>query len=236
MKCRCNVCGYIHEGETPPQKCSACGVGVEKFIIVPEIKWKCTVCGYIHYGDTPPDICPICKRGPEVFILLDDESEELMMQEVLYGVTYGLYVVTSVMGGKKNGMVCNTFMQVSINPLKAVLSMGKTTLTNEYILDSGVFAVSFLSLDNMEHIKRFGFQTGREIDKFDGLKFKLSEETRCPILPDSNGYVECRIERENIIDVGTHNIYLSKVVGGKTSKRVKEPLKYSDYQRFKNTL
>ena len=28
---RCTVCGYIHEGDTPPEKCPVCGVGAEKF-------------------------------------------------------------------------------------------------------------------------------------------------------------------------------------------------------------
>ena len=27
----CTVCGYIHEGDTPPEKCPVCGVGPEKF-------------------------------------------------------------------------------------------------------------------------------------------------------------------------------------------------------------
>lgn len=27
----CTVCGYVHEGDTPPEKCPLCGVGPEKF-------------------------------------------------------------------------------------------------------------------------------------------------------------------------------------------------------------
>lgn len=27
----CTVCGYVHEGERPPEKCPICGVGSEKF-------------------------------------------------------------------------------------------------------------------------------------------------------------------------------------------------------------
>ena len=27
----CTVCGYVHEGDTPPEKCPVCGVGPEKF-------------------------------------------------------------------------------------------------------------------------------------------------------------------------------------------------------------
>ena len=28
----CSVCGYVHEGDQPPEKCPQCGVGAEKFI------------------------------------------------------------------------------------------------------------------------------------------------------------------------------------------------------------
>ena len=27
----CTVCGYVHEGDTPPEKCPTCGVPAEKF-------------------------------------------------------------------------------------------------------------------------------------------------------------------------------------------------------------
>ncbi len=28
----CTVCGYIHEGDTPPEKCPTCGVSADKFV------------------------------------------------------------------------------------------------------------------------------------------------------------------------------------------------------------
>jgi quercetin dioxygenase-like cupin family protein len=33
-KWRCTVCGYIHEGEQPPEKCPNCGAPKEKFVAV----------------------------------------------------------------------------------------------------------------------------------------------------------------------------------------------------------
>ena len=60
-KWRCKVCGYIHEGETPPDVCPVCGVGPEEFELMEAVtapakpkRWKCTVCDYIHEGDEPP--------------------------------------------------------------------------------------------------------------------------------------------------------------------------------------
>jgi len=30
-KWKCVVCGYVHEGDTPPEVCPLCGVGPEDF-------------------------------------------------------------------------------------------------------------------------------------------------------------------------------------------------------------
>ncbi len=31
MKWVCKVCGYVHEGDQPPEECPVCGVGPEEF-------------------------------------------------------------------------------------------------------------------------------------------------------------------------------------------------------------
>lgn len=38
----CTVCGYVHEGENPPEKCPQCGVGPDKFVeqtSIEDLKW-----------------------------------------------------------------------------------------------------------------------------------------------------------------------------------------------------
>ena len=66
---RCLVCGYIHEGDQPPESCPVCGVPSSEFERIEPPKaeaagkataWKCLVCGYIHEGDQPPESCPVC--------------------------------------------------------------------------------------------------------------------------------------------------------------------------------
>jgi len=100
-KWECTVCGYIHEGDEPPDVCPICGAGKEYFTEVTEAsaepeqdtapppaetaaveqgstvvrKWECTVCNYIHEGDEPPEVCPICGAGKEYFKELVEEPE-----------------------------------------------------------------------------------------------------------------------------------------------------------------
>jgi len=86
-KLRCQVCGYILEGDQPPEKCPVCGAdgqlyeGVskdgapqpeaatsEQAEMEPvEKKWRCAVCGYIHQDTEPPDMCPVCGSDKSVF-------------------------------------------------------------------------------------------------------------------------------------------------------------------------
>ncbi len=86
-KWRCIICGYIHEGEAPPDICPLCKADSSKFVLVEEepavksekkpsgsgTKWICKVCGYIHEGDAPPDICPVCKLDKTHFERLDNQ-------------------------------------------------------------------------------------------------------------------------------------------------------------------
>ena len=39
----CTVCGYVYEGENPPEKCPQCGVPASKFKeqAADEISWAC---------------------------------------------------------------------------------------------------------------------------------------------------------------------------------------------------
>jgi rubredoxin/uncharacterized membrane protein len=80
-KWKCKVCGYVHKGETAPDKCPVCGASKEQFVevveevssTVTETKWQCTVCKYVHKGAEPPDNCPVCGADKSKFVKLDDE-------------------------------------------------------------------------------------------------------------------------------------------------------------------
>lgn len=84
-KWKCTVCGYIHEGDTPPEACPLCKAPAEKFEEIIEKgksrRWKCNVCGYIHEGDASPKACPICKAGSDNFIENDAEGNDVTVEK-----------------------------------------------------------------------------------------------------------------------------------------------------------
>ena len=64
-KWKCRVCGYIYEGDNPPDECPICHMDSSYFD--PVKKWKCRICGYICEDVNPPAECPICHKDSSYF-------------------------------------------------------------------------------------------------------------------------------------------------------------------------
>ncbi len=131
--------------------------------------------------------------------------------KALHKIGYGLYVVTSKKDGRFNGQIANTLFQVTSQPPTVAVSINRTNLTWEFIKESRVFAASVVcEKAPMAFLGRFGFRTGREIDKFDGINARIGE-TGAPIVLDyAVAYLEARVTHE--MDVGTHTIFVGAVV------------------------
>jgi rubredoxin len=77
---QCTVCGYIHEGDAPPDECPVCGAERSAFVPLAEEEtatgstfsvgatWRCTVCGHIQTGTAPPAECPVCGADRSQFV------------------------------------------------------------------------------------------------------------------------------------------------------------------------
>ena len=125
--------------------------------------------------------------------------------------SYGLYIISSRKGGKYNGQIVNTLFQVTAEPPTVAVSVNKDNLTHEYISESKVFTTSILSTKaDMPLIGRWGFKSGRDIDKLEGTEFKMGT-TGAPIILDSTvAFVEAEVIKS--IDVGTHTIFIGQLV------------------------
>jgi len=154
-----------------------------------------------------------------------------MNLKALYKLGYGLYVVSSARGDKINGQIANTVFQITSEPAAIAVSINKTNLTHEFIKESKVLAVSVLSQDTpLSFIGRFGFKSGRDIDKFEGISHKKGE-TQAPVLIDNSlAYLEAKVSQQ--LDVGTHTIFVGELVGADILKEG-EPMTYAYYHQVK---
>ena len=151
--------------------------------------------------------------------------------KALYKLGYGLYVVSSIKGSRRNGQVANTVFQITSEPPTIAVSINKNNLTHQFITESKVLAVSVLSQDTpLSFIGRFGFKSGRDINKLEGINYKIGE-TGAPVVIDNTlAYLEVKVNKE--VDVGTHTIFIGELVGAEVIKEG-EPMTYAYYHQVK---
>ena len=134
-----------------------------------------------------------------------------MNKNTMFKISYGLYVLTASENGFDNGCIINTFSQVTDTPLRVSVTINKSNKTCEMIEKTGKFNVSILSEDvTFDTFKHFGFQSGRDVDKFAGYTdVKRSENGILYLTSCSNGFVSGKVIQT--IDVGTHLIFIAEV-------------------------
>ena len=154
-----------------------------------------------------------------------------MNVKALHKIGYGLYIVTSRKGDRFNGQVANTLFQVTSEPPTVAVSINKKNLTWEFIKESRVFAASVLCQDTpLTFIGRFGFKSGRDINKLDGVNYKTGETGAPIVLDNAVAYLEVRVNQE--IDVSTHTIFIGEVVNGEVISD-KTCMTYDYYHQIK---
>jgi flavin reductase (DIM6/NTAB) family NADH-FMN oxidoreductase RutF/rubredoxin len=134
-----------------------------------------------------------------------------MDKKPFHKISYGLYIICSKNGEKINGQIANALFQVTSEPPTIAVSINKQNLTHDYITNSKVFTVSILDKKTqLPLIGTFGFKSGRDIDKFKNVTFKLGT-TQVPIILDNTlAYLEADLIHS--IDVGTHTIFIGKII------------------------
>jgi len=154
-----------------------------------------------------------------------------MNTEALHKLSYGLYVITSKKDGRLNGQIANAVIQVTSEPPTIAASINRGNLTWEFIKSSRVFAVSVLCEDTpMTFIGRFGFRSGREANKLEGIDYRIGTTGAPIVLENAVAFLEVKVTKE--IDVGTHTIFVGELVDADIISE-KTCLTYEHYHQIK---
>ena len=154
-----------------------------------------------------------------------------MDPKTLHKISYGLYAIAARKGDKINGQIANTVFQITSKPATLAVSINKENYTHEFIKESRSYVVNVLDRETgMVFIGRFGFKCGRDIDKFDGIKYRLSQLGN-PILEENSiAFLEVRVGKE--VDMGTHTIFIGEAVDADIIND-DEPMTYGFYHLVK---
>lgn len=154
-----------------------------------------------------------------------------MDTKTFFLINYGVYIISSKKEEKLNGMVATTVCQVTSEPVMVTVAINKQNLTHEFIEHSKSFCISILEKDTgLNFIGRFGFRSGRDFDKFGGINYKTGTTGSPIVLDNSTGYIEA--ETINSVDVGTHTIFIGKVIDAQILNQ-NDPLTYAYYHEIK---
>lgn len=154
------------------------------------------------------------------------------VNQALFQITHGLYIVTARSEDRINGQCLDALMQVTNMPPRMAIGIGVKSLTREMIAESGRFVVSVLDREDNrcpDLIRRFGFQSGRTVDKFDGFPHELTEGG-IPYLPNAVAVFECTVIPGMTVDLGTHSLLVASVDRAGT-REGGEPLTYNEYRK-----
>ena len=96
-----------------------------------------------------------------------------------------------------------------------------------------MFAFSILEKDvDQKVISRFGYKSGKEINKFDGIEYFSSKMGNPIVKQGAIAYFACELEQT--IDVGTHLLFIGLLKNNELLDSGKDPLTYADYQKLRN--
>ena len=153
------------------------------------------------------------------------------MRKAVWDISYGVYIITSMDGDKKNGQIITTAFQVTSDPPRVAVCVNKETLTHEYITKSKKIGISVLEQDvPMTFIGTWGFKSGRNIDKFKDTNYKIGI-TGIPLVTDYTLSI-MEVDVKLIQDVGTHTLFIGDVVNSEVIKDGTK-LTYEYYQKEK---
>lgn len=136
-----------------------------------------------------------------------------MDNSVMFKISYGLYVLTARDDEKANGCIINTLQQVTATPNKVTIAVNKTHLTHDMIMTTKKFNISILSEKaTFDIFKHFGFQSGKNVDKFDGYPAGTGKNGVPYIKKGTNGFLSGDVISS--VDLGTHTLFLANVTDG----------------------
>jgi len=131
--------------------------------------------------------------------------------KALHKLGYGMYVVASKQGDRLNAQIANTVFQITSEPPTVAVSINKSNLTHQFIQESKVFTAAVLCQDTpVSFIGHFGFKSGRDINKLEGVDYRIGKTGAPLVTENAVAYLEAEVIKE--MDLGSHTIFIGSLV------------------------
>ena len=121
----------------------------------------------------------------------------------------GVTIVTTCSGGRHVGITASSLTSLSLEPPQVLICVARKLHTHKAILESGIFAVNILAVEQIEWGMRFAGLVPEYEDRFAGIDFTTAA-TGCAILPGVLGWVDCALR--HAYESGDHTIFVGEVL------------------------
>jgi len=141
----------------------------------------------------------------------------------------GITVVTTASDSGFRGITANSFTTVSLAPPLVLFCLTNTSTFTPLLAQSGVFAVSVLSVKDQFLSDRFANRAPLVDARFTGVPHRI-ERSGAPVLSNAIAWFDCRVWAD--YDGGDHRIIVGEVLA--LGENEGEPLAYyrSRYARI----
>lgn len=149
--------------------------------------------------------------------------------KALFSIPYGLFLVTSALEGRHNGLIVNTVTQVTNTPNRVAVTISKAAYSHDIIKETGILNVNCLTTETPFLVfQNFGFQSGRDKDKFEGIPCALSENGLTVLHKWVNTFISLKVT--DYIDFDTHGMFICEITDSGIISS-KETVTYDYYQK-----
>ena len=161
------------------------------------------------------------------YLAQQDETADKQDLTALFHIGYGLYVITSNDGKHHNGLIVNAVTQVTNTPNRVAVTINKANYSHEVIRQTGKMNLNCLSTEAPFSVfEKFGFQSGREVDKFAGESPLLSDNGLVFLDRYINAFLSLQVEQ--YVDLDTHGMFICTVTEARVINDV-ETMTYTYY-------
>lgn len=152
----------------------------------------------------------------------------MIEKEAMFKISYGLYVLVTTDGNKQNGCIVNTVSMLTDNPKRITVFVNKANYSEQLLKKTGILNVSVLTKEvPFDIFKHFGFQSGKDVDKFENTSYPKSENGLFYLDNYSNAVLSAKVI--DALDYGTHTLFVAEVTEAKTLSSA-ESVTYDYYQ------
>jgi len=151
------------------------------------------------------------------------QEYDKLRRRVLWTMPYGLYILGSRAGDRRNGMTMNFVTQVSFDPKLVLVSVENGSFTHQLVNEGKVFVLNLIDREDRAIVRKFTkpVEVDTDASTLNGFPFH-DGLSGAPILDQAVAYIDCEVRHDH--DVGGHTLFIGEVIDAGFQKSEDTPV------------